>query len=102
MDALTHAQVRCLEDVAQGRMAVVWERWRGEQGPRGLKPWYALTCGHKPSTVYRLWLEGHLRCEAANGLIQVEGDAFVVARARLTPQGRRTLRAERDAAWVAE
>lgn len=93
---LPSAQRRVL-DLAEQRLLVVV--WLAEVPGLGARPWYALTGGVLPTTLHALWLAGLVRLDRGASVVALESRARLrVGRARLTPEGRRRLDADREAA----
>ena len=76
---LTDAQWRALAEIKSHRHVVVWQLTEGEFPGKGLKPWYAMTPGVKPRTLFSLWLVAYPGGE------QHEGSS--TAQRRTTPAG---------------
>lgn len=96
---LTNAQVRALESVESGNTTVIWHDrdYRGQ----GKKPWFSMSGGMQSRTLQLLWLAGLIRQDTKSGVYAlatsiVGQTSLEVARARLTPEGRRRLREVRE------
>lgn len=91
--ALTETELITLHDIGLRRVAAVWSTTVPECPVRGRKPWFAMTCGVLPTTLHTLWLGRLIRLDRSGAVVHCDG--YDVARARLTPLGRRVLEANR-------